>query len=278
MKTYMSVLLAIALVLSLGTVAMADLAAGTGIKGTSHDLSMTGGNTGANRFSDDAGATGKDRICIYCHAPHNTAKELVDASMDFDYLPLWNHTNTTLAGSYTLYSNGWYEPGLEDHRINANDFLATGQPGGVSLLCLSCHDGSVGVNQYGWYNNQSSHNAGVAEPMDGRALIGSLGDLTNHHPIGFNYDDVANVDHEIRLSSVLIPAQPTYAGGVKPEGPVYIADLLSTDGMFECVSCHDVHNTKNGGNKFTWVDDTNSNFCFTCHVKDNSDQTMDYTY
>jgi predicted CXXCH cytochrome family protein len=35
----------------------------------------------------------------------------------------------------------------------------------------------------------------------------------------------------------------------------------------ECASCHDVHNTKNTGDTFTWVQDTNSNLCLSCHKK-----------
>jgi predicted CXXCH cytochrome family protein len=157
---------------------------------------------------------------------------------------------------------------LVDHQFNGIN--SQGQPGGVSLLCLSCHDGSVGVNEYGFYS-ASSKNAGPAKSMTGRALIGSGGDLSNHHPIGFNYDDVAALDQEIRLSTVTLP---TGTGGVLPGGPVFISDLLATGGNMECVTCHDVHNTKNGGTKFTWVDDANSRFCFTCHVKDGSTQNQ----
>lgn len=264
MKKLIVVCLAIGLLLAMGMIAMAGTAPGTGIKGTSHDLSVLGGNS-ANVYTDDAS---KDRICIYCHAPHAALKS-ADADPAFDYLPLWNHKTTTNVNNFTMYTNGAYQPGLIDHQFNG----VTGQPGGVSLLCLSCHDGSVGVNEYGYYSAQSK-NAGAAKNMTGRALIGSGGDLSNHHPIGFNYDDVAAIDQEIRLSTVTIPTGTVNGGrGVLPGGPVTISDLLASGGNMECVTCHDVHNTKNGGNKFTWVDDTNSRFCFTCHVKDGSDQS-----
>jgi len=45
-----------------------------------------------------------------------------------------------------------------------------------------------------------------------------------------------------------------------------IGDLLWS-GRIECSSCHDVHNTKNEGRKFTWIEDSGSNLCFTCHKK-----------
>lgn len=287
MKKYTSVLLAIALVLSFGTIAMAALGdglPGNGIQNTWHDLS-TGGL--GNAFSDDttftAPAGAKDRICVYCHAPHSSL-DVISANPAFDYLPLWNHANTTLVDNYIPYTNGDFLPGQIDHQFNGIDSL--GQPGGVSLLCLSCHDGSIAVNEYGYAPSLSRGGAGAGHAVVNiathpRALIGGAGNLSNHHPIGFDYDAVAAVDFEIRTSDAPLPgatANPVAAGGVKANGPQTIGDLLA-NGMMECVTCHDVHNTKNGGTKFTWVDDLNSNFCFTCHMKDGGDvQSAGFTY
>ena len=39
------------------------------------------------------------------------------------------------------------------------------------------------------------------------------------------------------------------------------------NGKMECSSCHDVHNTKNSGSKFTWTEDTNSALCLTCQSR-----------
>ena len=264
MKKSILVTLAIGLTLAFSTVAMAGVAAGTGIRATKHDLSSLGASSTWGASEDT-----KDRICIYCHAPHNSLNPTTGADAAFDYLPLWNHAVTTNVNNFVMYSNGSYVPGLIDHQFNGADSI--GQPGGVSLLCLSCHDGSVGVNTYGFAPSTA---VGGLTPknMAGTALIGSTGDLSNHHPIGFNYDDVAAVDQEIRLSTVALPNDALY--GVKAGGPVTIADLLSADGKMECISCHDVHNTKNGGSKFTWVDDQGSRLCFTCHVKDNTTQLV----
>ena len=85
-------------------------------------------------------------------------------------------------------------------------------------------------------------------------MIGEAGDLSNHHPIGFNYNDVEATDDEIQKSTEKL-------------GLVYtIADLLVSDQM-ECTTCHDVHNTKNTGEKFLWISDTQSALCLTCHLK-----------
>ena len=49
-------------------------------------------------------------------------------------------------------------------------------------------------------------------------------------------------------------------------GSVTISDLL-WNGNMECTTCHDVHNTKNTGEKFLWKSDAQSAFCLTCHLK-----------
>ncbi len=94
--------------------------------------------------------------------------------------------------------------------------------------------------------------------LNGRFGIGVGGNLQNHHPIGFNYDDVAAVDDEIRDSTSTLLGNNPYGLTI---------DSLLYGRSIECSSCHDVHNTKNTGLKFLWVEDTNSNLCFSCHAK-----------
>ena len=125
----------------------------------------------------------------------------------------------------------------------------------MSKLCLSCHDGSVAVGAYGYAPSSSIGTTNVK--ASDRILIGDLGNLQDHHPIGFDYGAVQAVDDEIKdPTSVLLGNNP---------------DLLSINdlwgGKMECSSCHDVHNTKNTGMKFLWVEDTSSNLCFSCHDK-----------
>jgi predicted CXXCH cytochrome family protein len=256
-----SLFLAFGLLLTASLV-MAGLNPGTGITATSHDLSSA---TGKGALYD-AGVNADpvlDRICIYCHAPHHTITTTEAALEDITYYPLWNHDITQIA-SWTPYQNtDPNNPVIPDniqHQLNAE----LGDPGSVSKLCLSCHDGSVGVSSYGNFDNGASSSkhtsppGAILVPLSGRFGIGVNGNLQNHHPIGFNYDDVALADDEIRNpSSTLI--------GNNPYG-LTIDDLLWGRSI-ECSSCHDVHNTKNTGLKFLWVEDTNSNLCFSCHRK-----------
>ena len=85
----------------------------------------------AHDFSTIAPTWSNDEICLPCHTPHN-AKQGAD-----NLVPLWNHGVT--ATTFTLYSS----PTLT---LDATDL---GQPDGVSKACLSCHDGTVGLDAYG---------------------------------------------------------------------------------------------------------------------------------
>jgi len=251
MKKYVICILAILLV---STLAIAGMNPGTGIKSTSHDLSKASGR--GNTYGVDDGTL--DRICIYCHAPHHTIKP-EDAAPALTYYPLWNHDLSTIA-TYQMYQNAssileW--PNSIQHQLNAT----LTQPGSVSKLCLSCHDGSVAVSSYGNFNGgiSTSKRTGTTKiTINPKFGIGVGGDLRNHHPIGFDYGAVQLADDEIRDPSTVLY-------GNNPAG-LTINDLLF-GGKMECASCHDVHNTKNSGSKFTWVQDTGSNLCFSCHAK-----------
>lgn len=247
------------LALGIGIFAFSTANAGTvpgsGIYDTAHDLSSD--STYYASFPEPAGNTAEqaaqNRVCVYCHAPHNTMNAVGE-----QYLPLWNRDLSTL--TYEMYNPGTQPPDESDangnpinHGSQAADQLALsgGQPGQVSKLCLSCHDGSLAVNTF--YGAPAGDSRNVT--LSGRVQIGGDGNLTNHHPVGFSYAPVAANDDEI--------AAPTDPMGTTS---YLIGDLLY-GGNMECVTCHDVHNTKNSGYKFVWVDDTRSAFCCVCHLK-----------
>jgi predicted CXXCH cytochrome family protein len=232
---------------------------GAGIQATPHDLATTG--TGA-AYGDTVEQAGLNRICIYCHAPHNTMSSTQAAAAGITYFPLWNH-DTTMA-QYTMYTNGVDMPSNTSHQSQAMAYLqAAGstRPGSVSRLCLSCHDGTVSTNSYGNYNGASSKNTGLVKNVKTggqlKFLIGGANgnDLSNHHPIGFPYANAAGTDNEIAATTATVGA-----------GGLHISDLLWQNNM-ECTTCHDVHNSKNTGEKFLWTSDAASAFCGTCHLK-----------
>jgi predicted CXXCH cytochrome family protein len=227
---------------------------GEGINATPHDLSRT--DTGMNYVADPADTL--NRICIFCHAPHNayrlaTATGGVGPQADpaFDYLPLWNHTLQDDLG-YTMYDNG---TGAPAYGAPASQAIAFGMiAGSSSLLCLSCHDGSVAPNSYGNLAQRPTSISGGGNMMAAAYGIGTDKYLGNHHPIGFNYDDVQAADVNIRSADV---AQLT--------SDSFVRDHLYGPGMMECGTCHSVHNKGNNGEALLWRSDQNSELCLTCH-------------
>lgn len=182
----------------------------------------------AHDFSGSAWAGGQ--ICVACHAPHNTAV-LTEA-------PLWNHALST--ATYTLYSTS---------TMNAT----AGQPGGVSKLCLSCHDGTVAVNSFGGTTGTTM--------ISGSKNLGT--NLTNDHPIGVTYD-AALVTADGALNAITTAV--TIGSGTKTKTGTIASNMLYA-GKLECASCHDVHNTFTSGSNLLKVSSAGSAICLTCHNK-----------
>lgn len=196
------------------TLAVAGLAASAGtIVGSAHD------------FTSQAG-----QVCVACHAPHN-AVVLSDA-------PLWNHQLSV--ATYTLYSN--------PSTMNA----VVGQPGSSSKLCLSCHDGTVAVNNFGTVTNATNVLSGTK----------SMGiNLSNDHPIGITYD-AALVTADGSLNPI---TNALTIGAVGKQKVGTIASNMLYVGKVECASCHDVHNTYTASTKM--VKTAATTICTTCHAK-----------
>ena len=169
-------------------------------------------------FSGDGWSGGQ--ICIVCHASHNGATGVSDA-------PLWNHDLT--ASVFTLYSSSTMD-------------ATVSQPSGVSLLCLSCHDGTVALDSFGGTTGSTF--------IGGGQNFGT--DLSNDHPISVSY----------AADTTLAPdTNPSGIAG----GSTIAADMLFS-GNVECASCHDVHNGY-GFNKLLVKSNGGSALCQTCHAK-----------
>ena len=239
MKKTMIIGLAIGLAMTAtSALAAGPVPGGSGIVGSYHDLGVD--------YADS-----QSRICVFCHHPHNSIKQNTNGVGD--YSPLWNHTMS--AATFTTYDNGMIGK-ISDSSNTLN--AVQGGPGGVSLLCLSCHDGTVAINAYSLTDGKPNPGANDSALGAGtRATIGDGGDMSNHHPIGFNYADVAAADTEIARIE-----KPMTGGGVTIGGLLY-------NGNMECTTCHDVHNSQNdaGAEKFLWTTNDASAFCLVCHEK-----------
>jgi predicted CXXCH cytochrome family protein len=191
------------------------------ITGTKHD------------FSSQAWAPTENKMCGVCHATHNAKNEPA--------APLWNHQSTAVA-SYTLYTSPTF---------SGQGGLSITNPSASSKLCLSCHDGTVAVENFG--NVTSGTNR-----LTGASKIGGVSgnDMSKDHPISFQYTDaLATADGGLKSPSTALSG---LGGTIKN-------DMLFNDKL-ECASCHDVHHKYNFSHLLK-VDNTNSLLCLTCHKK-----------
>jgi predicted CXXCH cytochrome family protein len=189
------------------------------IAGTAHD------------FSSETWAPATDRSCGVCHTTHH-AVSLTSA-------PLWNHQTTSVAG-YTLYDSPTF-----DGSTTITD------PSASSRLCLSCHDGTVALENFGGVTTGTNY-------IDAAYRIGgaSGNDLSTDHPISFEYSDA------LAISDDGLHQPTTTNSGL---GGTIDEDMLFGSKM-ECASCHDVHN-KYGVSHLLKMSNVNSELCLTCHNK-----------
>lgn len=243
-----------------------------GVSNTIHNLSTS--SPGAPVY-----ASNSDEVCVFCHTPHG-------GSLNG---PLWNR-NLPGSGSFTHYNSATLSltslPGMTASRT-VND---------ESLLCMSCHDGSIALDHLlndpnslggvdikfflGFSDNQEIVDLGAGNPgprIGGSpANSGGTGDLTDDHPISFSYQAVQSQaiyqggarDGELR--DIGTTADPTTALGWQGEG----VRFFGSDYRVECSSCHDPHvdyvsgvNNPKNYRPFLIRPNSGSGLCLACHNK-----------
>lgn len=189
--------------------------------------------------------------CVHCHIPPNQA----DAdSIAHGAIQGWNR----------------YQPATNEYRLYSSQHLdsKTRTPSPISLLCLSCHDGTMAVDMVVFkpdnfdsaedkalhmrINNEDNtiscgkcHNGRVAHDISIKHLAQ---DLKNDHPISMRYAGLLRSDEDFRL--------PHTAGGFDNGVKLY-------EGRVECASCHNVHNPE----KDLLLRANSDLLCQTCHTK-----------
>lgn len=182
------------------------------IVNTKHNLSVSG--------SGNVKATSESEICLFCHTPHKSNP----------VAPLWNRKDP--GSSYTLYSSSTMQ-------------ALPGQPDGSSILCLSCHDGTIALGnvlsrardiEFGPITTMPSGNSNLTT------------DLHNDHPISFVYNtSLATSDGQIK--------NPTSIS----------SPVILENSKLQCTSCHDPH--KNIYSDFLVASTQYSNLCNSCHQR-----------
>lgn len=200
-----------------------------GVKDTKHNFSSA-------IASPNAFFYGTQQVCVFCHAVHNA---------DPAYSPLWNH-ETNGSTPYTMYTS------------DTMDMVQSASPHEGSLICLSCHDGTIAVNSLN--NVPGPAGAGLYGSPGGSGLDGSgriatsshafVGtDLTDDHPVGILYD--ANQDNNFHPKTGSSASYP---------------DKLLDQGLYvECNSCHNPHD--NTFTNFLTESNASSALCLRCHIQ-----------
>jgi len=229
-----------------------DAAHAQGILGTKHNLSPSGPGPVKATTQTDTGGQANTEVCVYCHTPHG-ADTTVAA-------PLWNRAVNTTANAYTMYSS----PTL-DGTIDA-------QPTGVSLACLSCHDGTIAFDALrnlpgsGGFSGSPATDgtrtswtfAGTPDKKMPAGGITNLGtDLSNDHPI--------SIDYASAKSPSATDGTNSNVGFYQPTGDTFGNGVRLYSGKVQCASCHDPH--RSNTNTFLRVANDGSALCLTCHKK-----------
>jgi len=258
-----------------------------GIRYTIHNLS--------NASPSNYKAESEDEICIFCHTPHGGSLTG----------PLWNRPTAVTgvadgnfygfaadlksAAYFTHYNSVTLTAAARGDTRTVND---------ESLLCMTCHDGTIAVNRVLNVSNRTAPDptyptmridnasdqwvpvistAGfptVPGPVIGDSLakiaLGDPpgGDLSDDHPISFNYATVQTDPAETGLW----PLATAVSNGVRFFG----------GNRVECSTCHDPHvdygdasmGSPNSGDvnhtkytPFLIMSNEASALCLACHIK-----------
>jgi hypothetical protein len=238
---------------------------GTGVYHSVHDL--TGGPDGTGPPLSVSGfvTDPQQRVCVYCHTPHQAIYPGGPGANGADYLPLWSHQVSNVN-----YSPPYTSPFFSTHGglTMSSDPLV-----GDSRLCMSCHDGITAVDNY--YGGSHGHvmTALPLPPYPGQPVISSSG--ATNHPIGFAMTDVIpGYPGASHPDTNILPLTDfsTYNTGTANPSPTIISRLYRQETM-TCSTCHDVHNSLNkvsyqigAANYLLLGTQTGSGLCLSCHT------------
>lgn len=225
----------------------------------------------------DVYTTATTEVCVFCHTPHGGTTDG----------PLWNRGLASPSG-YTMYSS------------TTMDATQPSGPGGISLACLSCHDGTIALDALrnapgsggfnatpttqGWTFNGLGTSTNNSLPEDGR-ITNLTQNLADDHPISIRYANYGGTTLDPKFNTPT--GSSTTAQWFEETANTRADDnevkLYPTGGVFmvECASCHNPHGTTaatgtpaanlapNGVDYATFLRKSNnaSALCTTCHIK-----------
>lgn len=237
------------------------------IVSTNHNLSST--STSGIRAQTNT------QICFFCHTPHQDESS-TDPLVTTDptgQTPLWNHYLSNKA-SYGVYSSASFDAlGTDVADLGG----AVAGSAAVSNLCLSCHDGAIGINTL--YKGQYSSGSRISPAMDcdgtltaanvpcfmpasGQIGTDTLG-LRNEHPLNFTYDATLAA----KSANLVVPTTSATLGGTRTGLPTSSGKFLPLfSSKMQCATCHDVH-SNTVARPFLRAASAGSEICLACHGK-----------
>jgi len=249
------------------------------IANTRHNLTV---GYSSNGVIMDFARNNYGAICVYCHTPHGSNKQI--------QAPLWNRTVNS-GSNYTIYD----KPTTLMRPI--------GMPGPNSLTCLSCHDGTITIDSVlnmpgsgleplngGLSNNEvGTSNTAFLDQWTAAGFAGTSGnhftlgpelgvgdistacalchstpgspipdyrvfmlgtDLRNDHPVGVQFPDTFGPGIDFNEPNVKLAGKMAIfdldGDGHADSNEVRLYD--TGDGYeVECASCHDPHGVPSNG-------------------------------
>lgn len=218
------------------------------ILGSKHDLTSLNRRAGVEAMGGVAFSDYGD-ACIYCHIPDERGSDPLKPGQ----IPNWNRFKTNF-DSYTIYSGRTFES-------------KPSQPGDISLLCLSCHDGTMAVDRIAFHPTEklSEEDYSLHMKLDdtddlqscGKCHDGTVAHDISRKVIGSNISD----DHPIAIRYLGLDynADKFYA----PDNPGgFNNGIRLYDGNIECATCHDIHNP----DAYKLLRTDAETLCSTCHA------------
>jgi hypothetical protein len=258
----------------------------TSIVGSKHDFSFSNA-TGPGHFAGfwQVGGPSElgpiiEEICVFCHTPHHSASS-ADAIATQTNKFLWNRVSSPPVGSsytyktYTSSSSTIVAPDTADKR-----------PTGISMMCMSCHDGvtSIAVNVNNNINTPTLLNPPNAEGLKAQVSIdpfqvgnmaspGAIGNIFTGNPttggwganIGNAQPGIGNTIDMSNDHPISFEWNTGKAGYFDTPQNSALRLFGSTGRRIECATCHTVHNPSI--EPFLAMSNAQSLMCRACHIK-----------
>ena len=218
-------------------------------------VSQTGQATVVGSKHDLSTATGDStQPCAFCHTPHG-ANANVNA-------PLWNRF-VNPATVFQLYTSP---------TMNSTFLDGAGSVGGVSAVCLGCHDGTQATAVVSGVIGSTKHDLVNAPGPGGTPDTTSQPNCSRCHPdmyggpaVNWMGTDLRN-DHPIRISYPTAAQDPDFVPIATVQASTGVQLYGTLQDTVECASCHNPHGGI-AGTPFLRRDNIASGLCLECHVK-----------